>query len=125
MAVAGASAASGIGLVAPWSDPLKALKACLAGLTLVFVEGICELLSARCLPCKAAAAVKGGGFGRGRLPGLGEGSFEDSGPLDRRLGGFGGLANAAGRALDVAAGDSSEVSVEDSEGLDEVSAIKG
>lgn len=66
----------------------------------------------------------GGGFGRGRFPGLGEGSFEDCARLGERLGGFDGLAKVADKELLPGDGDTFEVSVRDSEGLDEESAIK-
>lgn len=84
-------------LVAPWSTPIKVLTTCLAGLTVVSVGGVPDF-SARCLSFRAAAAVMGGGFGRDRLPGLWEGSLEDSRMLGNRLGGSGGLAKDVGGA---------------------------
>lgn len=66
----------------------------------------------------------GGGFGRGRFPGLGEGSFEDLPWLGDRFGGFDGLAKVADEELAPGAGDTLEVSVRDSEGSDEEPAIK-
>lgn len=66
----------------------------------------------------------GAGFGRGLFPGLGEGSFEDSPRLGERFGGFDGLAKVTDEELAPGAGDSLGVSVKESEGLDEESAIK-
>lgn len=123
MVVAGPNGPSWTALVFPTLTPIKELRACLAGLGLVSVEGV-RGFSARCLSCRAAAAVIGAGFGRARLPGLGEGSYEDSRRLDDRLGGFEGLMKAAEEALSSAAGDNVGVSVEGSVGLDGESAIK-
>src|SRR5947209_4627932 len=123
MVVAGWSALFLTGLVAPLSTPIKALSACLAGLRLVSVEGVRDF-SARCFPCRAAAAVMGVGFGRNRLPGLGEGSFEDSRRLEERFGGFDGLAKDADETLSPPAKDNVGVSVEGTEDLGEDSAIK-
>jgi hypothetical protein len=123
MVVAGANGASWIALVVPSLNPIKALNACFAGLGLVSVEGLRDC-PARCLSCRAAAAVIGAGLGRARLPALGEGSFDDSRRLDERLDGLDGLANVADEAIAAAADDTVEVSVEGSEDLDEDSAIK-
>jgi hypothetical protein len=122
MVVAGPSGAFWTALVVPVLTPIKALRACLAGLGVVSVDDVRDF--SRCLSRKAAAAVIGAGFERGRLPGLGDESFEDSRIPDGRLGGFDGLAKFADVPLPPAAGDTVEVSVEGSEGFGEDPAIK-
>jgi hypothetical protein len=124
MVVVGSSGPSLTALVAPSSAPIRALRACLAGLGLVSMDGVRDL-SARCLSCSAAAAVMGAGLGRGLLPGLGEGSLEDSRRLEERFGGLDGLAKVADEEPPPTVGDAVEVSLEDSDGFDDDSAIKG